>query len=255
MPRPRIRFQHQELDLPLGVTLIGRDLDCQVTLDDPLVSRRHARIVVGTDRVVVEDLGSRNGVLLNGTCIRRPTPLRNADRLYVGAQCFVYSEVDEVPPSMPSRPTAELGLCASCRLPYPLKAPACPACGATERVRRDEDPRGQPPAGRPSAVQTRAVPSADDYGPVMATLQPPRPPADTVEEIPAEPPRRTEMKMDTKRAPQHTPVPSSGVRLPRADSDSPALHAGERRSPRAEGTRSLRGRRGPDASHRHVQRR
>ncbi len=135
--RPRIRFQHQELDLPLGATVIGRDPDCHVTLDDPLVSRKHARILVGADRVLVEDLSSRNGVLLNGQCIRRPTPLRNADRLYVGTQCFVYCEVDEVPPSMPSRPTAELGLCGGCRLPYPLKAPACPVCGATERLHHD----------------------------------------------------------------------------------------------------------------------
>jgi hypothetical protein len=158
MSRPRIRFQHQELDLPLGVTLIGRDLDCHVTLDDPLVSRKHARILVGTDRAVVEDLGSRNGVLLNGVAIRRPTPLRDADRMYVGAQCFVYCEVDEIPPSLPHRPTAELGICAGCRAPYPLKAPACPVCGATERLGRDGD----------------------------AEIHLARPPADTVDEIPPE---------------------------------------------------------------------
>jgi hypothetical protein len=184
MPRPRIRFQHQELDLPLGVTLIGRDPDCHVTLDDPLVSRKHARILVGTDRVVVEDLGSRNGVLLNGVSIRKPTPLSNADRMYVGAQCVVYCEVDEVPPSLPSRPTAELGLCTTCRVPYPLKAPACPACGATERVRRDEGPppEQEPPVDRPSGIQARAVP-----GPAASvTLDPPRPRAETVDEIPSE---------------------------------------------------------------------
>jgi hypothetical protein len=182
MPRPRIRFQHQELDLPLGVTLIGRDPDCHVTLDDPLVSRKHARILVSTDRVVVEDLGSRNGVLLNGVSIRKPTPLRNADRMYVGTQCFVYCEVDEIPPSMPSRPTAELGVCAICQVPYPVKAPACPACGATERLRRDEVPPPEPQADRPSGVQARAVP-----GPAASvTLDPPRPRAETVEEIPSE---------------------------------------------------------------------
>ena len=182
MPRPRLRFQHQELDLPLGVTLIGRDVDCHVTLDDPLVSRKHARILVGTDRVVVEDLGSRNGVLLNGVSIRRPTPLRNADRMYVGAQCFVYCEVDEVPPSLPSRPTAELGICADCRAPYPLKAPACPVCGATDRLRRDQETPLEPGV-RPSGVQPCVAPAE---APGRVTLEPPRPSADTVEEIPAE---------------------------------------------------------------------
>jgi hypothetical protein len=181
--RPRIRFQHQELDLPLGATLIGRDPDCHVTLDDPLVSRKHARILVGADRVVVEDLGSRNGVLLNGQCIRRPTPLRDADRLYVGTQAFVYCEVDDIPPSMPSRPTAELGLCSACRLPYPLKAPACPVCGATERLHRA--PRVEPQGERPSRVQARVALETGGSG-ARSTLDPPREPADTVQEIPLE---------------------------------------------------------------------
>ena len=156
----RIRFRHQELDLGLGVTVIGRDPYCHVTLDDPLVSRRHARLLVGADRVVVEDLSSRNGVLLNGHCIRRPTPLRDADRLYVGTQCFVYCEVDEVPPSMPSRPTAELGLCGGCRLPYPLKTPACPVCGATDRLHHD--PRVDSHGHRPSGVQARSRPRSNE---------------------------------------------------------------------------------------------
>jgi predicted component of type VI protein secretion system len=168
MSRPRIRFQHQELDLPLGATLIGRDPECHVTLDDPLVSRRHARIFVGSDRVVVEDLGSRNGVLLNGRCIRGPAALRDADRVRVGAQCFVYCEVEGVPPSLPSRPTAELGLCAVCRLPYPLQVAACPDCGAIERVDDDTlvEPKPAPAPGasgtqpRTSSVQA-AVPKID----------------------------------------------------------------------------------------------
>jgi hypothetical protein len=183
--RPRIRFQHQELDLPLGATVVGRDPDCHVTLDDPLVSRKHARILVGADRVVVEDLDSRNGVLLNGIGIRRPTPLRDGDRLHIGTQCFLYCEVDEVPPSMPSRPTAELGLCAGCRLPYPLKAPACPMCGSCERLQPNPGPRPEALQERPSGVQARATPPYQ----VPADVMPPdlpRPPAETVEEIPLE---------------------------------------------------------------------
>ncbi|MGH7437310.1 MAG: FHA domain-containing protein [Polyangiaceae bacterium] len=183
--RPRIRFQHQELDLPLGATLIGRDPDCHVTLDDPLVSRKHARILVGADRVVVEDLGSRNGVLVNGLCIRRPASLRDGDRLHIGTQAFLYCEVDEVPPSMPSRPTAELGLCAGCRLPYPVKAPACPMCGSHERFQPNQGPWVDPSVDRPSGIQARVTPP---HGAPAATSppDPPRPPADTVEEIPLE---------------------------------------------------------------------
>ena len=139
--RPRLRFLLQELDLPLGATVIGRDAECHVTLDDPLVSRRHARILVGSDRVLVEDLGSRNGVFVNGIGLREPTPLRDGDRLRVGAQQLVFCELSRAasapPQPLPARPTAHLGLCAGCRLPYALESGSCPSCESTEQVEED----------------------------------------------------------------------------------------------------------------------
>lgn len=139
MPRHRLRSPLLELNLPLGATVIGRDADCHVTLADPLVSRRHARILVGSDRVVVEDLGSRNGVFVNGLGVREPAPLRDGDRLRIGTQQFLYCEVagatSEAPP--PMRPTGQLGLCATCRLPYPCELVSCPACEDTEQVEED----------------------------------------------------------------------------------------------------------------------
>jgi hypothetical protein len=136
MPRPRLRFPLHELDLPLGVTTIGRGIDCHVTLDDPLVSRRHVRITVGGDRVVIEDLSSRNGVLVNGFPLRGMTPLHDGDRLRVGAQELVFCQPGATS-SAPRRPTAELRLCARCRLPYPREVMSCPSCEETEQV--DED--------------------------------------------------------------------------------------------------------------------
>ena len=47
--RYRLRFLLQEFDLPRGITVIGRSLDCNLTIEDPLVSRQHARIVVDDD--------------------------------------------------------------------------------------------------------------------------------------------------------------------------------------------------------------
>lgn len=54
--------------LPLrdGETVVGRDEGCGVRLDDPSVSRRHARFLVQDDLVTVEDLNSTNGTLVNG---------------------------------------------------------------------------------------------------------------------------------------------------------------------------------------------
>jgi len=137
MLRYRLRFLLHELDLPLGVTTIGRSADCHVTLDDPLVSRRHVRIVVGSDRVVVEDIASRNGVLLNGVALRGVTRLRDGDRLRVGTQELVFSELGAMPAEPPGRATGQLRLCAGCHLPYPREVMSCPSCEETEQV--DED--------------------------------------------------------------------------------------------------------------------
>lgn len=136
MSGPRLRFLLHELDLPLGVTIIGRGIDCHVTLLDPLVSRRHLRIVVGGDRVVAEDLGSRNGVLVNGSPLGGLTALREGDRLRVGAQDLVFCQSGATSMA-PRRATAELRLCARCRLPYPREVFSCPACEETEQI--DED--------------------------------------------------------------------------------------------------------------------
>lgn len=48
---------------PGGVT-IGRDTTCDLSLDDPLVSRRHAHVTVASGRCRVRDLAATNGILL-----------------------------------------------------------------------------------------------------------------------------------------------------------------------------------------------
>jgi hypothetical protein len=134
--RYRLRFVLQEFDLPQGITIIGRSLDCHLTIEDPLVSRRHARIAVNEDGAQIEDLESRNGVRVNSTSIREPTVLRNGDRVRIGTQDFVFTSVDGTVRAH-ARTTGQLRLCASCRLPYPRELLACPNCEATEQT--DDD--------------------------------------------------------------------------------------------------------------------
>jgi DNA segregation ATPase FtsK/SpoIIIE, S-DNA-T family len=55
--------------LPGQTVVVGRAASCQLVLDDPDVSRRHAQLVVGPRQVTVADLGSRNGVLLDGHAV------------------------------------------------------------------------------------------------------------------------------------------------------------------------------------------
>jgi pSer/pThr/pTyr-binding forkhead associated (FHA) protein len=126
----------QEFDLPNGSTIIGRSLDCHVTLEDPLVSRRHARIVVDQAGARIEDMGSRNGVRVNGGVISDPVQLQNSDRIRIGTQDFVFCAVDASGRSH-SRTTGQLRICVNCHQPYPREMLACPNCEATEQT--DED--------------------------------------------------------------------------------------------------------------------
>lgn len=84
MARYRLRFLDREIDLPHGEFVIGRAPACQLCIDDPVVSRRHARIRVSLEGATLEDVGSRNGLFLNGAPVRQPTPLARGDRLRIG---------------------------------------------------------------------------------------------------------------------------------------------------------------------------
>lgn len=136
MARYRLRFLLQEFDLPRGATILGRSSDCHVTIEDPLVSRHHARIVLDGDRVVVYDLNSRNGVKVNGVQVKDPVELRDGDRVRIGTQELVFCRVEIMPQraASPAKTTGFLRHCARCRRPYPQEAGACPNCGSTEAL-------------------------------------------------------------------------------------------------------------------------
>jgi FHA domain len=82
----RLRYLAHDLEVPLGEFFIGRSADCQLSLDDPLVSRRHALLTVSEAGVSIEDLGSRNGVLTNGTRITGRQQLADGDKITIGGQ-------------------------------------------------------------------------------------------------------------------------------------------------------------------------
>lgn len=83
-----LRFGDHEVELAEGETLIGRSPKCEIVLDDPLVSRTHARLVVNRGAVTVEDLKSANGVLVNGEALMRARVLQSGDRVVIGQQSF-----------------------------------------------------------------------------------------------------------------------------------------------------------------------
>jgi hypothetical protein len=135
--RYRLRFHLQEVDLQQGVTYIGRSDECAVTIEDPLVSRRHALIHVEGDEVKIEDLGSRNGVRVNGKPVQASQSLGDGDRVRIGSQDFVFCRIQQRKVDRTVRTTGVLRLCAQCKAPHAREMISCPNCGHEEGA--DED--------------------------------------------------------------------------------------------------------------------
>jgi pSer/pThr/pTyr-binding forkhead associated (FHA) protein len=73
--------------------LVGRSPSADLRLADPRVSRLHARIEMRDDGVYGEDLGSRNGTLVNGVAMSAPRRLDVDDELTVGPAALVFRGV------------------------------------------------------------------------------------------------------------------------------------------------------------------
>lgn len=75
--------------LPLQpVTLVGRDPNNTIVLNDDSASGRHARFSRENGVWWLEDLGSRNGTLLNDLPVSRPASLANGDIIGIGNMRF-----------------------------------------------------------------------------------------------------------------------------------------------------------------------
>jgi diguanylate cyclase (GGDEF)-like protein len=66
-------------------TVVGRGTGCELQIDDAALSRRHCRFVRDGGTFLVEDLGSRNGTLLDGERIESMRPLRDGALIQLAA--------------------------------------------------------------------------------------------------------------------------------------------------------------------------
>lgn len=76
--------------IPLAGPLfrIGRGETCHLRPNSEQVSREHAEFRISSDEVVLRDLGSRNGTLVNGKAITEPCVLKDRDLVQVGPLTF-----------------------------------------------------------------------------------------------------------------------------------------------------------------------
>lgn len=131
---------------------IGRELTNEIVINDPEVSRRHARVMVQGANYILEDLGSTNGTSVNGLILAGPYLLKPGDTIVLGEQVSMGFE------PVPVAADATIGQPAP--RPYPQEPVIPPA---------------QPPA------QPVAVPPPSAYAPVYQqpapVYQQPPPPA------------------------------------------------------------------------------
>jgi signal transduction histidine kinase len=77
----------QRYEVSVQGLFVGRNADNDITLADQLVSRRHARVWVGDGILQAEDLGSRNGIEVNGVRVKQ-AHLHEGDTLTIGSTGF-----------------------------------------------------------------------------------------------------------------------------------------------------------------------
>ena len=83
----------RRLSLMKGDNIVGRDAAARIRLDDPVVSRRHARIVVSSSSALIEDLGSKNGTFVDDAqVLSAAVSLHDGARLAFGTVLAVYGE-------------------------------------------------------------------------------------------------------------------------------------------------------------------
>lgn len=101
----------QEIPLQEGKYILGRSEDCQITIPDAGISKKHAEIEVDEHGVIIYDLESSNGTFLNGVKIQE-SEVQKKDKVSLSQTTFdiVQSSTLNVMPSPPPTHSPHLGI-------------------------------------------------------------------------------------------------------------------------------------------------
>lgn len=127
----RFRLRYQAIDLALTERefVVGRTVGCDLVVDDALVSRRHASFRVIGEVVQLSDLGSRNGVSVNGKRVMGQVTLQTGDRITIGSQELLLQDVME----QRDFGTTELVRCHGCGT-FLENGQSCRTCTSTAKL-------------------------------------------------------------------------------------------------------------------------
>ena len=128
----KLRYRQALITLRAGKLYLGRNPDCELAISDPAVSRRHARLWVTQTHIVIEDLGSQNGVHVNGERIQGPRELRAGDTIRICSHELQLVEPVEEPVLEPNR--------------YRITGDTLSGADRTTLLEQVQHPRSQSPA-------------------------------------------------------------------------------------------------------------
>ena len=137
---------------------IGRQDGNTIRLTERNVSRRHARLVKDNGALLIEDLGSYNGVRVNGDRIAGPTKIKEGDLIEIGDYDLGIQGKLDTPMAQPPSPA-------------PAAARSAPAAVAKPAPALAPKPAAAPPPPPPPA----AAPSADTTAPMPPVSPEPAP--------------------------------------------------------------------------------
>jgi len=136
-----VQCEGVEHELRAGSLLVGRLTECDIVIDEPLVSRMHARVCVTNEGVTLEDLHSTNGIYVNGARIVHAVALNVGDRALIGTQELAFEEIRTDPAPPPSTPDPPSSVDVLCDPPtkagvqqHPLPIPVTARAEALELI-------------------------------------------------------------------------------------------------------------------------
>lgn len=128
--------------------VVGRGTDCDFQINDANISRRHAVIRRDWNDITIEDLGSKNGVVINDKRINKTASLRDADEILLGAVKLTFidpsakyiGKLDDIPAFANEATRGEVD---------------------PEESEPDDEPEPEPPPPEPDPEPVMAAPDVD----------------------------------------------------------------------------------------------
>jgi pSer/pThr/pTyr-binding forkhead associated (FHA) protein len=174
--------------------VIGRSLDCDVWIEDPVLSRHHCRVepALEGDGFVVIDLESRNGTFVNGKRAAARQPLNDGDVITIGRTHIKFRKQGYCPPRphspeealrMPANRAAMKTFGSPGTSQRPLPTPTPKPRGSIARANAETLSPGDTAAGAAKPGDTVAgAPAAATPRPLPFTRPPAKPMVKPVDE-------------------------------------------------------------------------